>query len=266
MSGAHDGSRPGPWGELDLEDGDDRLLEVGPLRMRLRRSSGELWLAHARDDGTAPRDLEGETVEWNRWALPGTSHRLRLRPVLPDRPLVVEPEQSFHLVRGAEIRVYVRVPVRIQLEFSGRTDIALQEIPTVVLSDTWFGDFMEGEIAYYQPTTARREMRTELFASHLVVCPLQLTNPAPQDLEVKKIALRVAHLSIFGRDAELWADETRVEYRGEDVGSDLQMAGRAPVEARDATLLTPPRTPVGRGLRARTFARLRSLPGFGSST
>lgn len=255
----------GPWGEIELDDGDDRLIEVGPLRLRLRRSRGELWLAHSREGEATPPDMEGEGVEWSRWALPRNRDRLRLRPVLPDRPLVVEPEQTFHLMRGAEIRVYVRVPVRVQLELFGATDVPLEEIPTVILSDTWFGDFMEGEVAYFLPTTARREMRDELFAPHLTVCPLQLSNGASEELEVKKIALRVAHLSIFGRDGELWADETGVHYRGDEVGSDLRMAGRAPVEARDAALLTPPRTPVGRSLRARTFARLRSLPGFGPS-
>lgn len=259
-------SAPAPWGELELEDGNDRLIEVGPLRLRLRQWRGEFWLAHAREGEATPPDLEGDDVEWSRWAVPPNHDRLRLRPVLPDRPLVVEPEQSFHLMREAEIRVYVRVPVRVQLELVRPTEMSLEEIPTVVLSDTWFGDFMEGELAYFLPTTARREMRSELFAPYLTVCPLQLSNAAAQDLEVKKIALRVGHLSIFGRNGELWADETSVRYRGEDVGSDLHMAGRAPAEARDATLLTPPRTPVGRSLRARTFARLRGLSGFGVTT
>lgn len=274
------GSEATPWSVHDLEEGVDRRFEIGPLGLRVRWIAGELWLAHARtedegtrDDGTiqrrtgpdTPEALLDEPEEWARWSAGGDGVKLRLTPVFPDRPLVVGPEHSFHLLRGARVGIYIRVPLWVRVELLGRQETVVTEIPTLVLSDTWFGDVTEGELCYYLPTTARREVTPELFEPHLAICPLQLSNPSEDDLAVEKIALRVAHLSIFGRGDELWSDRTRVQYRGEAIGSDLRITGRPPEEAPGAELITPPRTPMGRGLRARTFAQLRHMPGLGFS-
>nr|NIP60435.1 hypothetical protein [Gemmatimonadota bacterium]NIR80852.1 hypothetical protein [Gemmatimonadota bacterium]NIT89671.1 hypothetical protein [Gemmatimonadota bacterium]NIU33451.1 hypothetical protein [Gemmatimonadota bacterium]NIU37737.1 hypothetical protein [Gemmatimonadota bacterium] len=161
------------------------------------------------------------------------------------------------------VRIYVRVPLWVRVELHGGATMRLTEIPSVILSDTWFGDFMEGELCYFQPTTARREVRPEHFDDHLAVCPILLSNRSQDPLAVEKLALRVAHLSIFRRGRELWADETRVRYRGDEAGSEIRSAHSPPSEAPDATLLTPPRTPADRGFRARTFSRLKGLSGLG---
>ena len=106
----------------------------------------------------------------------------------------------------------------------------------------------------------------EDFEPNVAICPLRLSNASVDDLEVEKIALRVAHLSLFGLEKQLWADETTIRYRGAEEGSDLRMSGKPPAEAAGAVLLTPPRIPVARGFRARTFARFINLPGFGTAS
>jgi hypothetical protein len=93
------------------------------------------------------------------------------------------------------------------------------------------------------------------------VCPLQLENASRDELHVDRIALRVAHLSVFRQGQRLWADETRVRYLGEDAGSRIDMSGKPPAEAPDAERLTPPDDPLSRGFTGRTFARLRSSIG-----
>ncbi len=133
----------------------------------------------------------------------------------------------------------------------------------ITLSDTWFGTLTDGELCYWLPTQARRSVTPEIFEPYLAICPLQLENRSHGDLDVIKIALRVSHLSIFQDEGRLWADGTRVRYRGDEEGSDIDMQRRAPDEAPGAELVMPPRTPVSRGLRTRTFARLKALSGLG---
>lgn len=285
------------WSERSLTgEFGERDFSVGPLRLRLRRTGDEIWLAHARerdsllpgrrpeppartpagtggeeeDGGAGPPSPEApeapaapETEEWTRWAVPDGSAVLRLSPAFPDRPLVVEPEQAFHLLRGARARIYIRVPLWVRVELLGRHETVLTEVPTTLLSDTWFGDPTEGELAYFLPTSARRTISPELFEAHRVICPLHLSNPSGDDLLVQKIALRVAHLSLYRSAEELWSGETRVQYQGDAVGSTLRMAGGPPQEAPDAERLAEPRTPLDRSLTARTFARLKHMPGFG---
>lgn len=299
-------SLPPPWGEHSLPDDGERSIDVGPLRLRVRRADSEIWLARAAGEGTGdaatipeiraparepertrgrgkaagrgsaperppgsggaggPVDGDGEETEWSRWAVPSDGETIRLLPAFPDRPVVVEPERPFHLTRGSRVRVYVRVPLHVRIQTGGPAPVTFARIPTVTLSDTWFGDFQEGELCYFLPTTARREILHEHFAPHLAACPLRLANGAEEDLKVEKLALRVAHLSLFARDEELWADESVVRYRGAELGSDLRTSGEAPPEVPEARRVAAPEVPAEKGLRARTFARIAQFPGFGT--
>jgi hypothetical protein len=187
-----------------------------------------------------------------------------MRPVFPDRPLVVQPEHPFTLLRGVEARVFARVPVWVRLEAaeaSGETTL-LMEIPTTSLSETWWGTFTEGELAYWLPTAARRHVTADLFEPHRIMSALQLENRSGDDLVVEKLMLRTEHLSIFGREEELWAEEVKVHYQGVEEGSSILMDDEPPAEARGARLMSPPRV-QSRSFQARTFARLKALSGLG---
>ena len=121
---------------------------------------------------------------------------------------------------------------------------------------------MEGQIAYWLTTKARRELRPELFEPNLTIAVLQLRNRSSDDLAVEKLALRVEHLSIYEHEGNLWAEETQVDYQGEALGSDIRMDDRPPAEAAGAREITPARAQA-RGFRARTFAKLKALSTFG---
>jgi hypothetical protein len=254
---------PRPWGVHTLEGTGTHRVELGPITFWLRARNGEIWVAHAATPAEGRSDPEPPDVEsWVRWAAGGDVRRIRLVPAFPDRPLVVEPEPAFRLLRHAEARVYVRVPlwVRVQLV---EPAVTLVEVPTVPLSDTWFGDFIDGELCYWHHTTARREVTPDLFQRHLAMCPIRLSNQADGELKVEKIALRVAHLSLFATPTELWGDEASVRYEGEEAGSVIVMSGKPPREAPEAGLVAPPRVPIQRNFRTRSFARLKALSGLG---
>lgn len=262
--------RNGPWGVHDLPAGGTGTVEIGPLELWVRFRAGEIWLAHASGDwtrsgGDPAREPPSDEEGWVRWPVPEGTGGLRLSPVFPPRTLVVKPELSFRLLPHSGARIYVRVPLWARVEATGgEEDVTLTEVPSVVLSDTWWGEFTDGELCYWLPTSARRSVGPDLFAPHRAVCPLDLSNRSEGELEVEKIALRVAHLSVFRGAQGLWSDVTRVRYRGENEGSDIDVAGRAPEEAgSEARRVTPPRTPLTKSFRTRTFSRLRTLSGLG---
>jgi len=256
-----------PWGNHPQpSNGETQRLVVGPLVLWIRSVENEVWLAHSYlASGDCPPDGPGGDEEWSRWALETGPQSLRIRPVFPDRALVVKPEHPFTLLRRAEARIYTRVPLWVSVDaVNEASGIAtrLMEIPTEALSETWWGDFLEGELAYWVHTRARRELRDELFEPHMVICTLQLTNLSGDDLRVEKLALRVEHLSIFEEEGRLWAEEVRVDYHGEAEGSEIHMDDEPPREAGNAREISPARA-QSRSFRARTFARLRALSGLG---
>ncbi|MBW3535038.1 MAG: DUF432 domain-containing protein [Gemmatimonadetes bacterium] len=246
----------GPWRTHDVPSGEELEIRVGPLGIRVREHAGEVHLSHRLEGEPAPADRG----EWARFAPASWNRSLTLRPAFPDRTVIVAPDDPFRLLEGAEARVYVRLPLVAVVEVEGRAAPAtLARIPTYRYSDTWWGVHTEGELCYWLPTHARREMRPELFEDHLAVCPLQLMNRSESDLDVEKIAFRATFLSLYRKGRRLWSDETRVRYRGEAEGSSLDMAGGPPGEEPDAELVLPPRERMARGFRSRTFARIRSL-------
>lgn len=245
-----------PWGEHPLGGGETRSPEIGPLLLRIRRRDDEVWIA--RDDASVPGELE-----WLRWPMQEPPDQVHLAPVLPPRTVVAEPEVPFRLLPDARARVFVRVPLWVRITAGGTDGPILTEVPTVDLSDTWWGDLGEGELCYWLGTTARRSVPPEVFAPHLAVCPLQLVNRSRDDLPVERFSLRVELLSVFAEDGRLWSDETRVRYRGVDEESRLEVSGRRPDEAPDAVRVTEAREPPpASGFRGRSVARLKSLPGL----
>jgi hypothetical protein len=264
------GERKGPpeiWGGRPLPaQGELQRLDIGPLTLWLRAEEGELWVTHTRArNGSRPDRSLPSDADWRRWALPAGHGHLHLSPVFPDRPLVVKPEHAFTLLRRANARFYLRVPIWVRVELMDRPGgrrVLLDEVPTVELSETWWGDVLDGELAYWLTTKGRRQLTPDLFDVHLVVSVVQLDNLSEDDLQVEKLSLSVEDLSVFEKDGWLWAEEVRVEYHGEDEGTDIRMDDAAPVEAAGAREISPARVQT-RSLRARTFARLRALSGWG---
>jgi hypothetical protein len=229
------------WGRHRVPDDTETRLKVGPLGLRLSRRVGELWVA-------AERQPPGPADEWMRWAAP-PDFEVGGSPILPDRPVVVAPEVPFDLPPGARARIYVRIPLWARITFADGPDVTLSELPSIVMSDTWWGDFGHGELGFWLPTRARRRVDAEAFEPHLVVCPLEL-------------AVRVMHMTVFEASGRLWSNEMKVLYERDLEGSRIDVEDGPPGEAGEANALTDPREKPERGLRALTFGRLKQAAGL----
>ncbi len=261
------------WGTHWIEPGQRIHWDLGPRRFWVEARTGEIRLAWAEapdvgEHGPGAEDGSAPDPEWSRWALPGDMGGVEITPALPDRALVVTPEQPFHLLPGAKARVFARVPVWVQIRLAAEGQAPgsgplLVEVPSVVLSDTWWGTTTEGELAYWLPTSARLLIDPARHRPYMAVCTLQMQNRSTAPLPVDRLAIRAIHLSLFQGKDSLWADEAQVTYQGTVEGSQIEMSGSAPDEAGPTRSVASPRAPVQRGLRGRTFHRILSLAGQG---
>lgn len=255
---------PFDWGTFTLDEEGSRELAIGPLHLKLRRTSGEIRISYWREGDENRFIHAGGQDRWIRWVpAPGWSGELALTPGLPGRPVVVRPEHEFRLVQDAEARIYVRLPLELHIEALGARRHTLLQVATQLLSDTWWGSTESGELHYFLDTQARRTMAEEEFLEHLAICPLQLRNGSQEDLTVSRISLQTGYLSLYRDGTRLWSDETTVRYRGAQEDSNLRVAGAPPAEAPGAELMRAARERVDRGFSATTFARhLRSSLGW----
>lgn len=248
---------PAPWGEVRLEPGETHEMELGTLRLGLRRTANEVWLRAARSDD------DDDDTPWRRWAAK-RGIRVEVRPAVPDRLLVVSHEHEYHLPPNGKSRTFVRIPLFVQVVLTWEGgEIVAADVPSVVLSDTWWGTFTEGELAYWLTTKARAELTEDLFVPHFGMCTLELVNDSPLALSVERFAVRVPHLSLFTGQDRTWTDQVSVRYEDSPEGSEIRFSRKAPAEAGETSRIAAPRIPLGRSFRAKTFDRIRTLSNLG---
>ncbi len=251
------------WGEHEIPIEQIDSFTLGDLHFWCKRTKNEIQIAYLRNISMKDLPEPPENATWSRWALKKEHPSVRITPLFPDRPIVVKPESPFKVNLGVQARIYTRVPIWIKFELVNRESTKLLEIPTVVLSNTWFGSFMEGELCYWISSGARREIEPDPNRSYLAICPIQLINKSEDDLLVEKICIRVSNLSLFYDGQQLWSDETKVIYKGVEGTSQIEFSGKPPAEAPSVELIASPRYPVKKSLMAHTFASLKDLPGMG---
>ena len=250
------------WGMHALKDGEIYHWQCGSLAILFQRKVQEFWLTSVPDavEGVLPSDRD---LLWSRWASKQGVKQIKITPVFPDRPVVVRPEHPFKILVQASARIYLQVPVWVQVSLPSRQEEPLIEIPTVPLSKTWFGEYDEGEHCYWISSSARRDAPTEVPVPYLAICPLDISNKAYEDLLIDRICHRVGSLSLYAQGDNLWSNETKVSFYGGNDISQIKTRSGSPKEAEGATLLSSARVPARSGFRAKTFRALQNIGGAG---
>ncbi|MDG5768019.1 hypothetical protein QA596_11130 [Balneolales bacterium ANBcel1] len=248
------------WKTVTLEDDVIASHRIGPLSIYLKKVFNDIWVAAERDESGNHDPLPvPENPDWMRTALPKAYHEYTFTPVFPDRPVVVNTEYSYRIYPGGNARVYCRVPVFVRISPVDKPDLVIAELPTLILSGTWFGIFTEGEHSYALSSTLRRVITSDLHEPHLVICPMVIHNTSESDLKFEKVCLRSERLSIYEKDGVMWADETKITHHSGEAHSDIEMKGVLPPEAEGGKLLSGPRLNVKKSLAVRTFKLLRDF-------
>ncbi len=241
----------------------------GPLHLWCKSTPDEIWIAHEHIETdslaeTGDGNIDPpEDANWWRWSLKQTVKKaeteIQIVPVFPNLPVVVKPEYPFRITKDVSTRIYVRVPLWVQIKL-GETMIV--EIPTVVLSKTWFGTFREGELSYWISSAARKQIEPDISRPYLAICPIQIVNRSDEELLVDKICHRVEQLSLYLFEGQLWANETRVKFRGKNDVSEIEFKRKAPPDVPKAKFLTASRKDGHKGLTAKTFDSIKEITKF----
>jgi hypothetical protein len=258
------------WQEYEITENEILCLNLRTLCIWCMKKGSELLISHRKmNDGEHQENLLAEAPEdldWSRWAVEQEKIRIRVLPVFPDRSVVVKPELSFRLVERTQVRVFVRVPIWVRIELVGKTPETLLEIPSVILSNTWFGSFLEGELCYWISSGIRRKIEPDPNRPYLAICPVKIVEDTDEELLIEKLCLRVQNLSMFYDGQQLWSDQTKIYYKGKGAISQIEVAHSAPKDASKSKLISKPRSVIKKGITAKTFSTLKELPGFGFFT
>lgn len=240
------------WGAFALVSPARRRLRCGRLLVEMSHSQDELCLASKTLSAKEIDDFdENSPIEWNRWAVYTGGDEVRIQPGLPDLPILFEPESSFQVLAGAECRIFVRLPLSVVVKVPDEFDPLLAEFPTEKLSHAWFGESDQEELCYSVPASG------DSSDDSTVIAPIQIRNDSAEVLDVSRLCLRVAGLSIFRSDGKLWANDTVIDFQGGQQPSKVAVRRGPPAEAVDADLMAPPRERASGSAIGRAFRSLR---------
>jgi len=255
------------WAAQSLAENSIGHWQIGPLALWIQRFAQEWRLAvdHGGDplDSVMVREMPSarpfpeDHPEARRFGFRKTSDKLKLMPVLADRPVVINPAIPFALPPGEELTLYLSTAVWLQV-LVGEPAVTLLEVPTHRPSDTWFGpSTREGEMCYAVKTSARQQLENLPLRPHRVISALRIRNRARTNLAVERIKLPVPHMSIFEAAAgQLWTESVTLEREEDGEMARLQLGKKPPAAIEKTRLLSGPRVKPDKALLIRAFGGL----------
>jgi len=232
------------WNTFSCDNNVLYQWQNGPLKIWLKRTANDWLLASdtfiEEDAQTGWSQLleEPAGLEWKRWPFNDMFDQVALIPVMPDRPLVVKTRIESNLPPGVKAMFYVHISLHVKVSAVLKNRmVEMIRLPTITLSNTWFGDNFGGELCYALKTRAVRDQRDATFAPYRAVCPVLIHNDSDTALPIQKICIRAKHLNIYQTPERLWTNQVNVTFRGEGLTSRVDYKTTLPVEIQDARLL-----------------------------
>ena len=250
------------WGFQKFSDSNEIRLHWDGLTIRVLKRGSDLLLMENRGDPHASLQLGADPEsDFRRYAFEKPIDAVRIQPITPDRPIVVQPLHPLRLAPNAKVDFYVSIPIDIQLS-TGATERSekLERIRGGIHSDTWFGDQVAGLLGYAIKSRARREcIDIDSEKTARAICKIQIHNKSAEQLHCAKLCIQLDHCSLWQSGNTLWASLINIRFHGADHLSAVDYSEKPPPEAIGATQIAPPIEEPLQGLIRRTFASLGTL-------
>lgn len=256
----------GLWEPIKIEQDETLSIQLGSLNLWIHRGEQEWHIASEQrvnelERLSVSRCREMEDLDWTRWVINEPVEEIQLNPCMPDRPVIVRPEMPVTLLPKQTVRFYIGVPVWVVVSL-GSQFRAITEVPTTMLSNSWFGPTTEGELCYAMRTTAKLRQEDLQPHPHRAIVPFEFRNASDETLDFARLCLHTHNLRIYEGRERMWTNQGRASYRGEEKWSRVVYARGVPPFDDAENLIGKARKPVDRGSFFRTFENIKNLTDF----
>jgi hypothetical protein len=248
----------------------DYHWEIGSLKLWIRRTEIEWLVAYEHQPGdlyadkqvVAEKGQKPEDLVWNRFVYEDPSCIMQLMPALHDRAVVISSETPIRMLPGNSALFFVSIPIWVRIYAGESKKAMLIEVPTITLSNTWFGDPMNGELCYSLSTHARRNVEDLEASPQRAVCPLHVRNNWTEQLDFQMMAVHVEHLKIFKGPDQLWTNEVYINFLNKDQLSQVNFSENEPSVIQGCELMAEERVPFDKSILKKSIGFLRSFTNF----
>ena len=183
-------------------------------------------------------------------------------PVLPDRPVVVRPDRSLTILPGQSTVFFLELPLWFRLSVTGQRATRIFEEPLSILTRTWFGDPVTGELCWGLATRLHHSVESLTATAAMAVCPLMIENDSESDLDFAKLCLHVENLSVFRGVRFLWTNSLHAVFKGADQTTQMEIVDTPPDFEPGLVSLSEARLPSAGWNIRRTFGMLKYFTDF----
>jgi len=249
------------WSVRRINDDRVTLIRLGSLRLWLARAERE-WgyavehgeLSQVMDIAQVPEDVVPKDLAWTATLFKDAPREFFLRPVLPDRPLVVKPQGAAVIPDGEDATFYILLPAHIEMVVSASGhEVVLGSVPSRTLSDTWFGPPTEGELCYSLPFNTEQDEQDLSPLPHDIVWPVEIRNRSSEDLRFEKLCLRPNYVGLYSGDTHLWSSPVSITRESSFKGTAVRYSKTPSTLEADLMELAKPRKREDRIFSRLTF-------------
>lgn len=258
------------WQPTALKSGEEYYWKIGSLHLWMKKTKDEWLLAHEQKTEDSPNSRpiiarprkKPETLFWNRFIFISESNIIQLVPVMQDRAIVVSSENPVKILPKNRTLFFIDIPVWIRIYAGENREAILTELPTAILSNTWFGDTMSGELCYSLSAKAHRSMDELSISTLRAICPVWVLNSSSEHLDFQKLCIHAEHLRVYEGKNKLWTNEVYIKFFGEDQPNEVDFSDNKPSFEEGCRLLSEERKPVDRSIFKKSISILKYFTRF----
>jgi hypothetical protein len=259
------------WEDITVDDDKCLRLKLGPLELWIKNPdrTGEWLIAtsyskavhEASVDLISKEKAPGSHLDWQRWICGHEAPIIRFEPVMPDKPVVIRPEIPVTILPGQYCTLFMDIPVFIRI-YAGKKKEELCEVPSSVLSNTWFGSFSEGVHCYSIRTPSKMRYTDLGKAPNRIICPIEIKNKSKEKLNFSHLCVRVEYLDIYQGENYLWSNLGHVSYGGEDNWSKIIFSEGKPSYDGVSKIIGKARRQANNNIILKSFDNIKNISSF----
>lgn len=132
-----------------------------------------------------------------RFICSNSRNTLQIRPRLANKSIVEKPYIPVFLPSKQTVTIDISTPILFAL-FLNEQKNSFLEIPTIKLSDTWFGPKPHiGELCYSSRFSGRISLSELPKRASRIITPVKVTNNDADNLKLEKISISCDYLTVY---------------------------------------------------------------------
>lgn len=240
--------------KYQFEPGEIKLIPFGKISIKVQREkSGWFVRNYDQNENNESNDDKGDYFRT------GESNSLFIAPELPGKPLVFK-GNKLALLPYEKLDFYIKIPLILQIyRTSKKPENLIKEITHTRLSDTWFGEPDNGEIALNSGSEYFLDLDKITCDDFEAICPVSVYNNAGNILELQRVIIRVENLSLYLKNTKLITSQVKLEYKGKEILSSANYVTTKNIHGEKTQLLVKPRTEQGSNALKINFLFIRNI-------